>query len=143
MGRRPASANLTLDGDDILDDNVEVILERSPGKKVKKEKERKRKSRNDVDAEFKHALARMNADRNTFMVERREFYSKQERDRNEQLALEKKKFEAKIMKLNLDGMKPKQQLYFQRLQDEIFDALMSKSAITSPSEDPSTPLRGV
>ncbi|KAF5444698.1 hypothetical protein F2P56_033811 [Juglans regia] len=111
-GRRPASASLTPDGDDILDDNVEVILERPPGKKAAKDKERKRKCRDDVDDEFTHAIARMTAERNTFRIERREFNSKQERDRNEHLALEKKKFEAEIMKLDLDGMKPKQQLYF-------------------------------
>ncbi|KAG6624740.1 hypothetical protein CIPAW_16G048900 [Carya illinoinensis] len=110
--RRLGSASLTLDDDDMLDDNVEVIHERPPGKKAAKEKERKRKSRDEIDVEFNHALARLTTNRNTFNVERKEFYSKVERNRDEHLALKKKKFEAKIMKLDIDGMKPKQQIYF-------------------------------
>lgn len=46
-------------------------------------------------------------------------------DELEYLALEKKS-EAKIMQLDLTSMNAKQQVYFQRLQDEIYEALMNK-----------------
>lgn len=140
-----ASANSTPDEDDILDDNIEVIHERAQGTKAKKLKERKKEERKFIeglDVEFNYALARMTNDKMTFMVEKREAITKVERERSEQLALEKKKFKTKIMKLDIASMNAMQQGYFQSFQNEIYKA-SKKSTATSTFENPSAPFGGV
>ncbi|XP_035550683.1 glutathione S-transferase T3-like [Juglans regia] len=110
-GKRPAMAESTPLGDDTIDDNVEVIFERPPGKKAEKERERKRKAAESYDAEFVEALTCMTNDRAVFMSERRQATSKLDVDRA-QLLVEKKrrndtenrKIDIEIMKIDLAGM---------------------------------------
>lgn len=81
-------------------------------------------------------------DRKMCMLEIREAITRIERDRSEQLVLEKKKFEVEIMQLNLVGMNTMQQVYFQTLQNEIYEA-SKKFATTTTPNDPSTPFGDV
>ncbi|XP_035545904.1 uncharacterized protein LOC118348409 [Juglans regia] len=112
-------------GDDTIDDNVEVIFERPPGKKAEKERERKRKAAESYDAEFVEALTCMTNDRAVFMSERRQATSKLDVDRA-QLLVEKKrrndtenrKIDIEIMKIDLAGMNGMQREYFLNIQKE-------------------------
>ncbi|XP_035544568.1 uncharacterized protein LOC118347973 [Juglans regia] len=110
-GKRPAMVELTPLGDDTIDDNVDVIFERPPGKKTEKERERKRKAAESYDAEFVEALTCMTNDRVVFMSEIRQATSKLDADRA-RLLMEKKrrndtenrKIDIEIMKMDLAGM---------------------------------------
>lgn len=72
----------TLGGDDIVGENIEVIIERLPGKKAEKERERKRKGREALDSKFHAALTWMRKDRIMCMVERIQVASSVNSDRS-------------------------------------------------------------
>ncbi|KAF5463162.1 hypothetical protein F2P56_019098 [Juglans regia] len=141
-GKRPAMAESTPLGDDTINDNVEVIFERPPGKKAEKERERKRKAAESYDAEFVEALTCMTNDRAGFMSERRQATSKLDADRA-QLLVEKKrrndtenrKIDIEIMKMDLAGMNGMQREYFLNLQKEVFEK--SRKRFSSPSQSSS------
>ncbi|XP_018818225.2 glutathione S-transferase T2-like [Juglans regia] len=151
-GKRPAMAESTPLGDDTINDNVEVIFERPPGKKAEKERERKRKMAESYDAEFVEALTCMKNDRAAFMSERRQATSKLSERRQAtsklsadraQLLVEKKmrndtenrKIDIEIMKMDLAGMNGMQREYFLNLQKEVFEK--SRKRFSSPSQSSS------
>ncbi|XP_018809683.2 glutathione S-transferase T3-like [Juglans regia] len=121
---------------DIADDDVEILTERPPGKKAEKEKEKKRKSMEGNNGEIKIALAKMTEDRATSMQERRNSVLKGEIEKSLVFDLKKRKFEAKMMLLDLSGMNAMQQQYFGSIQLKIFEEWRSHSGGTSTS--PST-----
>lgn len=66
----------------IVEENVEVIGKRPPGKKkVEKERKRKQDYLEDHDTEINKALSQMTEDRHKCMVERRTAVEKEEGDR--------------------------------------------------------------
>ncbi|XP_041025354.1 uncharacterized protein LOC121265746 [Juglans microcarpa x Juglans regia] len=95
-----------------------VLIERPPGKKAEKERERKWKSMEGKEVEIKTALAKMTEDRTTTMEERRnamlkageksekvfELKKKKFELEEKKFELEKKNFELKIMILDVRGM---------------------------------------
>ncbi|KAF5465074.1 hypothetical protein F2P56_015105 [Juglans regia] len=126
----------------------EVLTERPPGKKVEKERERKRKSMEGKEVEIKTALAKMTEDRATTMEERRNAMLKADEKsekifelKKKKFELEQKNFELKIMMLDVRGMNAMQQEYFSNIQLAIFKDSKSHSGCTSTS--PSTPYGGI
>ncbi|KAF5453007.1 hypothetical protein F2P56_027954 [Juglans regia] len=139
-GKRLAMAESTPLGDDTINDNVEVIFERPPGKKAEKERERKRKAAKSYDAEFVEALTCMTNDRAAFMYERRQATSKLDADRAQLLAekkrrndTENRKIDMEIMRMDLAGMNGMQREYFLNLQKEVFEKSMKRFSSSSQS----------
>ncbi|KAF5459558.1 hypothetical protein F2P56_019497 [Juglans regia] len=113
MYKEMEKVNFTIEHffDDTVEENVEILIERPPGKKVKKENLRKWKSWESCDAKFNMALAGMTENRRLCMVERRAWVMKANRDGGAQLELEKNKFEAEMMSKDLASMNAMQQDY--------------------------------
>ncbi|XP_041004100.1 uncharacterized protein LOC121249455 [Juglans microcarpa x Juglans regia] len=103
-GKRLAIADSTPVGDDTVGENVEIIIERPPGKKAEKKRERMRKATEASDSEFHASLTQMYEDRDMFMRERRQEASKANSDRSELVAEKKRRTDMEIMKLDLAGM---------------------------------------
>ncbi|KAG6641642.1 glutathione S-transferase T3-like [Carya illinoinensis] len=126
---------------DHAEENIEVLVERPTGKKAEKERERKRKSMEGNDGEIKTTLAKMTEDRATTMEERRNATLKADLERSAVFELKKKKFEAKMMLLDLSSLNAVQQEYFGYIQRKILEEWRKKIEGTSTS--PSTPYGGV
>ncbi|KAG6627502.1 uncharacterized protein LOC122296873 [Carya illinoinensis] len=143
-GKCAAIADSTPLGDDTLDDNVEVISERPPGKKATKESVRKRKAGETYDAEFTEALNGMRNDRAIYISKRKQEISKsnsvahdllvEKKRKNDML---KRKIDMKLMKLDLAGMNRMQQEYFLNIRKEIFEESRKQFSSTSPPPSPS------
>ncbi|KAG6679511.1 hypothetical protein I3842_14G135400 [Carya illinoinensis] len=126
---------------DIAEEDMEVLVERPPGKKAEKKRERKRKSMKGKDGEINIALTKMTEDKATSMEERRQCVLKAERERAVTFELKKKKFEVKMMLLDLSNLNAMQQEYFGAIQLKILEEWRSHSGDTSTF--PSTPYGGV
>ncbi|KAF5441899.1 hypothetical protein F2P56_037149 [Juglans regia] len=129
---------------DTVEENIEVFAERPQGKKIEKERERKRKSMEGKESEISISLAKMTEDRATTMEERRNAQLKADEKsekifelKKKKFELEKKKFEGKMMMLDLRGMNAMQQEYFRNIQVAIFEE--SKSHSGGRSNSHSTP----
>lgn len=138
MRRRPHDKHPTINhssqvADNTVDENMKVLGERPPGKNAEKKMERKQMFQESNDVKFNMALARMTENRHMCMVERRAAVMKADHDRSQQLELKKKKFEPKIMRLDLVGMNVMQQDYFLNLQREIYKASKNNYGATSIS----------
>ncbi|XP_042962346.1 uncharacterized protein LOC122296612 [Carya illinoinensis] len=149
-GKRATIADSTPLGDDTLDDNVEVIFKRPPGKKVAKESERKRKAGETYDTEFAEALNGMRNDRAIYISERKQEISKSNSVAHDLLVEKKRKndmlkmkIDMKLMKLDLAGMNTMQQEYFLNIQKEIFKESWKRFSSTSPPPSPSFDFEGV
>ncbi|KAF5468412.1 hypothetical protein F2P56_012564 [Juglans regia] len=115
--RRPHDKRLAIEQESevashIVEENVEVLGERPLGKKAEKKREMKQKSWEGHDTEINMGLARMTDDRHRCMVEQRTTVLKADHDRSAEFELTKKKFETKMMRLDLAGMNVTQQKYF-------------------------------
>ncbi|KAG6635195.1 hypothetical protein CIPAW_11G025900 [Carya illinoinensis] len=89
---------------DKAEEDIEVLAERPPGKiKADKERKRKQKSMEGNDGEIKTALTKMTEDRATTMEDRRNATLKADLERSVAFEL-KKKFETKMMLLDLSGL---------------------------------------
>ncbi|KAF5470881.1 hypothetical protein F2P56_011368 [Juglans regia] len=141
-GKRLAIADSTPVGDNTVGENVEVIIERPPGKKTEKKRERMRRATEASDSEFHASLTQIHEDRVMFMRERRQEAIKANSDRSELVSEKKRKTDMKIIKLDLAGMNAMQREYFQNLQKEIFEESKRRFSSTSTSPSPSQPFRG-
>ncbi|XP_042991164.1 uncharacterized protein LOC122318094 [Carya illinoinensis] len=122
---------------DQAEEDIEVLAERPPGKKAEKERERKRKSMEGNDSEIKTALAKMIDNRVTTMEKRKNATLKADLERSTAFELKKKKWEAKMMLLDLSGLNAMQQEYFDYIQWKIYEEWRKDIGGTSTS--PSTP----
>ncbi|KAG6661681.1 hypothetical protein CIPAW_03G191400 [Carya illinoinensis] len=122
---------------DQAEEDIEVLAERPPGKKAEKERERKWKSMEGNDGEIKIASAKMTEDRATTMEERRDATLNADLERSVAFELKKKKFEAKMMLLDLSGLNAMQQEYFGYIQRKLFEEWRKDIGGTSTSQSTS------
>ncbi|KAG6655834.1 hypothetical protein CIPAW_05G244800 [Carya illinoinensis] len=133
--KSPEKVTNVVDVDQAKED-IEVLVERPPGKKAEKERERKRKSIEGNDGEIKTALAKMTEDRATTMEERRNATLKADLERSAAFKLKKKKWEAKMMLLDLSGLNAMQQEYFSYIQRKIYEEWRKDIGGTSTCNTP-------